>query len=53
MAEAAGGVTALAALLGVSDRTVRRWALHEAVISGVATHAIRAVAKTLKVPAPA
>lgn len=52
LAEKAGGVGALAELLGTTPMTVWRWANEQSAIRGPTRIAIETVAKKLRTPSP-
>lgn len=52
LAQAAGGVVALADILGVSRRTILRWGLGKQQMNGAAEMGVRVVAVSLGVPSP-
>ena len=52
VAVAAGGVSSLSRLLGVNERTLRRWAHGQSPVSALATVALTSVCKKLKTSVP-
>jgi hypothetical protein len=52
LAVAAGGVAALSRLMGVHEKTIRRWARGETPMSRLAIMAVKTVSDELGVPSP-